>query len=243
MAYVPQDGCVVELMDPEHADNFWYEGRRKILQTSFERILQIFSPVVDTYLDYGAGTGDFAAWSRRVLGTADVVVADSSPQMLRIASERGLNTAPVPLSAAVRNLDLVTMFDVLEHIDNDVEFLAELHARMTPRGLLMISVPAHQWLFGAHDKRVGHYRRYSLKALKSAVEQAGFTVVWRSWYNLFLFPAMVLVRLKDRNKEEQLTRLPRSMNSLLCTIFGAERGLVKHRLLPYGASIIMVVRA
>lgn len=87
----------------------------------------------------------------------------------------------------IRNLDLVTMFDVLEHVEDDVALLMELRRKMTPDGVLFISVPAHPWLFGAHDKRVGHYRRYSQHALEKTLRNAGFNVVWTTWYNLFLF--------------------------------------------------------
>lgn len=126
----------------------------------------------------------------------------------------------------IRNLDLVTMFDVLEHVEDDVALLMELRRKMTPDGVLFISVPAHPWLFGAHDKRVGHYRRYSQHALEKTLRNAGFNVVWTTWYNLFLFPAMVLMRLRERNRdEERLTTLPAILNRLLLKIFPGNGGL------------------
>jgi 2-polyprenyl-3-methyl-5-hydroxy-6-metoxy-1,4-benzoquinol methylase len=161
VAYIPQDGCVSELLDPQHIENFWYDGRQNILRASFAAIFKRYYPQVATYMDYGAGTGEFGEWVKQHLNTAQIMAADSSPEMLRAASARGISTTSVPLGETVCNLDFVTMFDVLEHIGDDVKFLSDLHHKMRSGGFLMISVPAHPWLFGAHDIRVGHYRRYS----------------------------------------------------------------------------------
>ncbi len=244
MAYIPQDGCVSELLEVQHTENFWYEGRKRVLETVFEYLLNKFSPQVSTYLDYGAGTGEFAAWVKQRLNTAKIMAADSSPEMLNAACSRGILTASVPLAESITNLDLVTMFDVLEHIADDEKFLTDLHSRMAAGGYLMISVPAHPWLFGSHDIRVGHYRRYSAKDLEKTVRNAGFMPIWQTWYNCFLFPAMVAVRLKERSKdEEKLTTLPPFLNGLFGKIFASERWFVSRRLFPVGASLILIARA
>jgi SAM-dependent methyltransferase len=195
-------------------------------------------------LDYGAGTGEFAAWAKTHLLNAEVTVADSSQEMLNRARQRGLQTAAVPLPDSVRNVDLVTMFDVLEHIEDDADFLKGLRQKMTTGGVVFISVPAHPWMYGAHDKRVGHYRRYTSEALKRALEAAGFRVLWMTWYNFFLFPAMIAMRLRERNRnEERVTTFPPLLNALLLKIFSWERWFVPSGLFPIGASLIVVAKA
>jgi SAM-dependent methyltransferase len=70
--------------------------------------------------------------------------------------------------------DLVCGFEVLEHIEDDAAILREWRERLREGGWLLLSVPAHQRRFGAHDRVVGHYRRYDPGAIASLLERSGF---------------------------------------------------------------------
>jgi SAM-dependent methyltransferase len=71
--------------------------------------------------------------------------------------------------------DAVLCLDVIEHIEDDRGALAELRAALRPGGTLVLSVPAHAWLFGARDRALGHFRRYSRTLLLDRLTTAGFT--------------------------------------------------------------------
>ena len=73
-----------------------------------------------------------------------------------------------------RVFDLVCAFEVLEHIEDDAGALREWRDRIRPGGWLALSVPAWQSLWGGHDERAGHFRRYERASMSSLVEVAGY---------------------------------------------------------------------
>ena len=61
-------------------------------------------------------------------------------------------------------------------------------------GLLLLTVPAYQWLWGEHDVRAAHRRRYRVGGLASVEAAAGFEVLRTTYYNSFLVPPAALLR-------------------------------------------------
>lgn len=76
-----------------------------------------------------------------------------------------------------RTFDLVCAFEVLEHLEDDADAVAQWVTRVRPGGWLMLSTPAFQARYGPFDKIVGHYRRYELDAMKALLEGAGLVDV------------------------------------------------------------------
>jgi len=68
----------------------------------------------------------------------------------------------------------VLLFDVLEHIEKDSDFLKHASSLLKKDGRLLVTVPAHQFLFSEHDAFLKHKRRYSMRSLKTALRNAGF---------------------------------------------------------------------
>jgi len=92
-----------------------------------------------------------------------------------------------------QQFDLMVMFDVLEHIEDESAFLESVRFHMTDSGTLLINVPAHQALFSEYDRAAGHYRRYSMDALVRVVERNHFRVRAITYWGLPLVP-LVLAR-------------------------------------------------
>ena len=82
------------------------------------------------------------------------------------------------------DLDTVLCINVLEHIDQDIELLRQFKAILTPGGRVCLFVPAHPWLYGAHDAADGHYRRYTKRRLRDALKAAELTIETLRWVNL-----------------------------------------------------------
>lgn len=91
--------------------------------------------------------------------------------------------------------DLVTAFDVLEHVEDDVAFIRGLFERLRPGGTLLVSVPAWPLLYGPHDELLAHHRRYRPREARALVLGGGFTI--RRAGGLFhsLLPVRVIQRL------------------------------------------------
>lgn len=89
-------------------------------------------------------------------------------------------------------VDTVTMLDVLEHIEKDVDQVKKVYAVLKEGGEFVIVVPAHPFLYGIRDIQMGHYRRYTKKALCELLTSNGFTIQYiRHWNVLGLIPYIV----------------------------------------------------
>jgi len=77
-----------------------------------------------------------------------------------------------------RTFDAITCINVLEHIEYDKQAINNIYDLLKPAGVLVLLVPAHLFLYGAIDKEIGHYRRYTKKGVRAILEDAGFDVVY-----------------------------------------------------------------
>jgi hypothetical protein len=87
--------------------------------------------------------------------------------------------------------DLIVMFDVLEHIEDESAFLQSVKYHLSFSGTLLVNVPAHQYLFSAYDRAAGHYRRYSINGLVKVVERDGFKVRAATYWGMPLLPLLL----------------------------------------------------
>jgi SAM-dependent methyltransferase len=88
--------------------------------------------------------------------------------------------------------DLIFLFDVLEHIDDEVQFLKAVIHHLAPSGRLVMNVPAGQCVYSNYDRADGHKRRYSFRSLKFAAERSGLGVVRWTYWGLPLLPLVIL---------------------------------------------------
>ena len=147
-------------------------------------------------------------------------------------------------------LPAIGFFDVLEHIENDAEFLNEVHRCLATNGRIFLTVPAHQWLYSNHDVALGHFRRYSKAALEERLLSAGFVVEKIGFlFSLLVIPALFLRRIpfvfgkKLEVKQvldcaETVLRLPKVLNEMLLTLSRIESKLR----LPVGLSLFAVAK-
>ena len=142
--------------------------------------------------------------------------------------------------------DIVVAFDVIEHVERDVESLAKLREQLAPDGRLMMTVPALPWLWSQHDVTHHHFRRYTRSQLDSTLRRAGLEPVRISYFNTLLFPAIAAVRLSKKLlglKEKGDDSMPSSfVNGVLKKIFGFESNLVGRIPLPIGVSLLAVAQ-
>jgi SAM-dependent methyltransferase len=142
--------------------------------------------------------------------------------------------------------DLITALDVIEHIDQDVESLQAIHSRLITDGKAVITVPAYMFLWSKFDEMNEHKRRYTLTELKTKLLQAGFTIEKISYYNTLLFPVVFVVRLLNnllkRDGASDIDMPSTSVNFVLEKVFGIEKYLLRFINLPFGVSILAVVK-
>jgi SAM-dependent methyltransferase len=105
-----------------------------------------------------------------------------------------------------RRFDLIFLFDVLEHIDDEDYFLEAIMFHLAPGGHLVINVPAGQWAYSTYDRAVGHKRRYSISTFRDVVERNGYAVSKWTYWGLPLVPLAALRKLwLARSQDESNT--------------------------------------
>lgn len=95
---------------------------------------------------------------------------------------------------------LIILADVIEHIENDIEFISQLLKKkfITSQTLFLITVPAFQFLFCSHDKFLGHFRRYTNKSLKNNMASAGLNTMANGYFFFFLIPFRMAQVIKEK---------------------------------------------
>lgn len=142
--------------------------------------------------EFGAGMGTLARIFREKSGQP-VECVEIDPTLLGILKERGFATrTSLPPDGAY---DLLYSSNVLEHIEDDVAMLASLRAALVPGGTLVCYVPACQFLYGTTDAKVGHFRRYGRREMRTKLEKAGFRVKKIVYRDSLGFVTLGLLRL------------------------------------------------
>ncbi len=228
-------------MAAHDSTHWWYRARRDILHDYLARYGDL--PRDARILEIGCGTGHNLPMLAR-FGRVDAIEID--PAAGAIAAERlgrPVGTAPLPELAGVEPgaYDLIAVLDVVEHIADDVAALRAMGERLRPGGKILIAVPAHQWLWSAHDVVNHHYRRYGKRTLTAAIERAGLRPVRMRWFNSILFPlaaaARIAGKLTGRDDADDAPP-PKPLNKLFETIFRLERHLVGRVPMTPGVSIV-----
>jgi SAM-dependent methyltransferase len=232
-------------------DHWWFQGRRAIVEDVLDRWLPPSSSSPRKILDIGCGTGEMLEMLTRF---GDVVAMDASEAAVahcrrRFGDTVNVTTGVVPDDLPVGpSFDLVSAFDVIEHLDDDADALQRLRSVLMPGGTIIVTVPAFQSLWSVHDDRNQHRRRYNAPLLTTRLVDAGFTVRFMSYFNSLMFPAIAAVRLIQRLQTTEratsnVALPPRPVNAGLRRAFAAERALLRRGRLPFGTSIVAVAAA
>jgi SAM-dependent methyltransferase len=226
--------------------HWWYRGRRKVLNALIERNIKL--PAKAHILEVGCGTGHNLKMLEQ-FGTVDGIEID--PEARAIAEKRlgrPISDSRLPdLPGIARGgYDLVAALDVVEHIDDDRATIAALASCLGPGGKLLVTVPAHQWMWSAHDELNHHKRRYSKRQLSALIEQSRLRLETIGYFNSLLFPLAVGARLAAKltgggGGDDKLP--PRPVNYLFERCFAAERALIGTVPLPPGLSLFAIASA
>jgi SAM-dependent methyltransferase len=229
-------------LDQEH---WWFLARRRILDRVIARVVRPASGA--RILEVGCGTGHNLAMLGR-FGRVEACELDRCARAL--ASKRlgrRVKDAKLPDLSMFKagSFDMVALLDVLEHVKQDTASLRAIHRRLRPGGALLLTVPANPWMWSAHDAAHHHHRRYSKRQLALVIRDAGFEVQLLSHFNSLLFPPIAAARAAGKllRRDSADDRLPSApVNAMLNAVFGLEAELIGRVPMPFGVSLIAVVR-
>ncbi|RWM36170.1 bifunctional 2-polyprenyl-6-hydroxyphenol methylase/3-demethylubiquinol 3-O-methyltransferase UbiG [Mesorhizobium sp.] len=224
-------------------EHWWFCGRRAIAEAV---IRGLGLPRDADILEIGAGTGGNIQMLEQFGAVTAVEMNDLARQIAREKTGRDFLSGYLPngVPAAAASFDLVCLFDVLEHVAEDEASLATIRRILRPGGKVVLTVPAHQWLWSKHDVGLHHMRRYSRALLKTRIERAGYRIEKLSYTNAALFPVAALARLADRlrssNTASGQAMPPKPINSAMKALFSAESRILPSVELPFGVSLLAV---
>ena len=229
-------------LDDRH---WWYRARRRILAELIRREVRL--PADARILEIGCGTGHNLQMLSGFGHVDGLELDDEAAALSEKRLGRSILRSPLPQLADVADdYDLIGAFDVIEHIEDDHAALASIATKLKRGGKFMMTVPAHPWMWTAHDVANHHKRRYSKKALRSLVEGSPMRLDRIGYFNSLLFPLAVAERTvsKLRGKDDGDVSLPPgALNRTLEAVFASERHLVGRLPLPPGLSLFAVASA
>ena len=226
--------------------HWWYRARRGVIAALIERYAR--PPKGANLLEVGCGTGHNLPM---LAGFGSVEAIEIDEQARTIAEKRlgrpvhGSRLPELP-GIPEHHYDLIGAFDVVEHVDDDVAAITSLAKRLRPGGKLVITVPAHQWMWSAHDVVNHHQRRYSKAGLKALINDSSLRLEKIGYLNSLLFPLAVGARFAGKlaGKDSSDDSLPpKPLNWAFEKIFGLERHLVGRLPLPPGLSLFVIASA
>lgn len=232
-------------------NSFWFSHRNKIIT----KLVELF-PASGVIFDVGGGNGYVSK------GIADrgfeVALVEPGPSGALNAKKRGLKNVVCAtleeVSLDKESVPAIGIFDVLEHIEDDVSFLKMIADHLEPSGKLYLTVPAYQFLWSYDDEYAGHYRRYTLSGLRKKLISVGLKPEF-STYMFFFLPLPIFLfrclptKLGIRKEISTEITIKEHVQSsgikkiVLDLLLGVESFLVRHKLpVPFGGSCVVVAR-
>lgn len=224
--------------------HWWHIAKRELCVRLIEKFLNKKKVRI---LDIGCGAGKNVEIFSQFGKSFGI---DSSPEAIKYCKKRGLKLVHLASSEQTNfsqnSFDLVTLLDVLEHTD-ERKTLTEIHRILKPRGYLLITVPAFQWLWSRWDEVLHHKRRYTSQDLKEKLENHGFKIKRISYVYSFLVIPVILIRtLKSHiNKKEYSSDFEITsplLNSWLLKLSRVERQLMFLFPIPFGTSVVCLAQ-
>lgn len=231
------------------AIHWWFTARREIILDQIKRIIQANKDV--NILDIGCGTGIMLEYLKE-FGTIQGL--DFSEEAVNYSALRLGDRVSIKLGNLSDNLpfenknfDLITLLDVIEHLDNDTDTLKKAWHLLKEGGILICTVPAYQFLWSGHDVLNHHKRRYTLKELEEKISASGFSIKKVSYFNTLLSPIVFLARLlvppkKRMEPKSDFKIYPYLVNAALKNIFLLEKYFLRIMSFPFGVSLICIAR-
>jgi SAM-dependent methyltransferase len=230
------------------AGNFWFRSRNRIIIWALQR----YFPRAKRFLEIGCGTGFVLSGIRNARPELELFGSEIFSAGLSFAAQRlpgvelfQMDARKIPFQD---EFDVIGGFDVIEHINDDVEVLSQIHKATTRRGGLLLTVPQHPFLWSQSDDFARHVRRYRARELRDKVRGAGFEVLRITSFVSLLMPLLMLSRFKRRLSDAEFDPMDEFdisslTNTSLEKVMDAERILIRAGLsFPFGGSLLLIAR-
>lgn len=243
-AHVDYNSTGLDKLYKVERSHFWFLYRAELIVKKFKQYIN----KNDEIIEIGAGTGNV---SRELISAGySVSAGELHLSGLKYAQSYGIAKCyqfDIYKSPFKDRFDAVGMFDVLEHLDDESLALKNIHRMLRCNGKLVLTVPAHQWLWSREDRLAGHKRRYTKSSLVSVLEENGFQVVDVRYFFIFiipflwlrtvLYPDSIKNNLKHHSGDITINPILNSIFKCVCKIEDKIRNIIPN---VVGGSLIIV---
>lgn len=228
--------------------HFWFLSRKNFILQNFKKYIPFDAKIIEI----GAGTGNVSRHLQKG-GFNKISVGEIHLKGLEYAKTYGIEDCyqfDLLDNPFREEFNVVCLFDVLEHIEDDELALNNINKMLTKEGKLILSVPSHMWLWNRDDAIAGHKIRYTKKQLVDRIQAQGFKVINAKYFFIFITPLLFLRRLvnkdngsKVRNSEySKGIKINPFISKVLEVVSNIENKL--NRFLPncFGGSLLIVAQ-
>ena len=232
-------------------NSFWFNHRNNCISS----VVKHYSPD-GVVFDIGGGNG-FVSLGLQQAGLETVLV-EPGKQGASNAKNRGIKHVVCSSFQDAgfhdNTLPAIGVFDVVEHIENDLNFLTSLNKKLVPGGHLYLTVPAFQSLWSAKDVHEGHFRRYTINSISQHLQACGFEINYSSYFFAFLAMPIFLLKAipfklglsnthntaKGQQEHAQPAKIVKTIINKLCD--KELKKITNNQTIPFGSSIIVVAK-
>ena len=232
-------------------NSYWFKHRNNVIINLVKKYAND-----KIFFDVGGGNG-FVSKGLQENGINTCLIEPGIQGCLN-AKKRGLENIVCSDLESIRlkeNVDFsIGLFDVIEHIENDVDYLNYINSIMGRGGYLFITVPAYNILWSKEDSNGGHFRRYSLQGLIQKLNEAGFESIFSTYiFSFLVLPIFIFRTLPslfwnkkngiEKTKKEHIANEKRVTGKLLSKFMSFELNQVEknHKFL-FGSSCLIVAK-
>lgn len=228
--------------------HWWFKGLHELVEHYVEDLNQNNLHILDT----GCGTGAMSEILSRY-GTVDSI--DFSPDAIDFCKKRGLKNLVLQdlndWQGKNSYYDIIVSLDVLYHqgIIDDAETIRRFYSSLKEGGILIINLPAFEFLRRDHDDVVKTARRYTKKEIEVILINNGFSIYIITYRLPLLYILIISIKalqffIRTSFPEKSNTRpLPAIINSLFLLMVRIENIIIRNKIyIPYGSSVFAVAR-
>lgn len=233
---------------PLEAGHFWFRARNRLIIWALGK----YCPAFRSFLEVGCGTGYVLSGIAKAYPGVQLCGSEMLTAGLVFAAAREPNIDFMQMDARripfVDEFDAIGAFDVLEHIKEDEQVLLEMHDALKPRGVMLLTVPQHKWLWSHFDNYSCHVQRYSSRELHAKIERMGFEIVRSTSFVSSLLPVMWTSRCAHNSSRKNFDataelRISPWLNRIFEAILDAEVHMIRNGVnFPIGGSRLIVAR-
>lgn len=232
----------------EEEKHFWFISRKEFICQEMKKFL----PLSSTIIEIGAGTGNVARFLKQN-NYLRMSVGEMHHSGLQYARSYGIEACyqfDLLRTPFINEFDTVCMFDVLEHIEEDDNAIQNTHKMLKGHGTIVLTVPAHMWLWNREDAIAGHKTRYTKSGLIHKLEKHGFEIITAKYFFISITPLLYLRTILHKDTKTAVAQdefdidisVHPIVNKILLFISRLENKLNKYLPNLFGGSLLVIAK-